>query len=139
MKAKERKFEDLMVGQEASFERTVTEQDVTQFAQISGDYNPLHLDDEYAKTTEYQGTIVYGMFMAALVSRLVGMELPGKKALLMKESLEFKKPVRVGDVLVVKGVLAHKSQASGLVEIAIEIRRADELLVAGSVHARVLK
>jgi len=129
MKPKEKNLDDINVGDLASFERTITDDDIIKFADISGDYNPLHLD----------GKVVYGMFLGALVSRLVGMELPGKYALLFKECMEFKKPARVGDTLTVKGAVIFKSQASRIIELAIEIRKDKELLASGSAHVRVLK
>ena len=129
MKAKEKNLEDINVGNSASFERTVTDDDLVNFAALSGDCNPLHLE----------GKVVYGMFLGVLMSRLIGMELPGKKALLVKECLEFKKPARVGDTLSVKGSVIFKSQSSRLIELLIEIRKDKELLASGSAHVRVLK
>lgn len=138
MKAKEKNFEDIMIGDVASFERVVTNDDLVKFADISGDYNPLHLDENYAAQTKFKGRVVYGMFLAALVSRLVGMELPGKKALLLKESMEFKKPARIGDKLLVKGKVVHKSQVGSLVELLVEISNDQELLAIGSIKVQIL-
>ena len=138
-KSKDKSFDDIKIGDSASFERVVGEKDLIKFADISGDYNPLHLDKKYAVGTEFKGQVVYGMFLAALVYRLVGMELPGKRALLVKESLEFKKPARIGDKLLVKGIVAHKSIGARLIELSIEISRGKEILALGAVHARVLK
>jgi len=129
MKAKEKNLEDINVGDSASFERTITDNDLTSFADISGDYNPLHIEDK----------VIYGMFLGALVSRLIGMELPGKKAMLIKECMEFKMPARVGDTLMVKGSVIFKSQSSRLIELLIEIRKDKKLLASGSAHVRVLK
>lgn len=138
MSAKELEWKDIAVGDSASFEREVREEDVVKFAEISGDRNLLHMDDRYARGTFFGGKIVHGMFLGALVSRLIGMELPGKKALLMKETLEFKKPARVGDMLTVSGTVAHKSEAGRTLEILLEIRTKKELLVSGSAYVRVL-
>lgn len=129
MKAKEKNLDDISVGDSASFKRTITGDDLTKFADVSGDYNPLHIEDK----------IVHGMFLGALMSRLVGMELPGKKALLVKECMEFKKPVRVGDTLTVKGSVIFKSQASRIIELLIEIKKDKELFASGSAHVQVLK
>lgn len=139
MKAKDKKFEDIKIGNSASFVRIITEDDLVKFSEISGDYNPLHLNKKYASKTEFKDRIVYGMFMASLVSRLVGMELPGKKSLLLKECMEFKKPARVGDRLMVKGRVVHKSHALRLIELTVEIFADKKLLALGSVHVRVLK
>ena len=139
MKAKEKNFEDIKLGESVSFERTVSDSDLTKFADLSGDYNPLHIDSDYAASTEFNGRVVYGMFLGALVGRLVGMELPGKKALLLKECLEFKSPARIGDDLLVKGEVVHKSQFSQLIELRIEISRGKEILVVGSACVKILK
>jgi acyl dehydratase len=139
MKAKDLKFEDIKTGDSAAFDVTIREEDVQKFAELSGDYNPLHVDEEYAKGTDFGERIVHGMFLGALVSRLVGMELPGKRALLMKETLEFKKPAHVGDHLTVMGTVVHKSEALRLLELLLEIRTEKELLATGTVHVQVLR
>ena len=87
----------------------------------------------------FKDRVVYGMFMCTLGSRLVGMELPGKRALLVKEYLEFKKPARIGDKLLVKGVVIHRSQALKMIELSIEITNGKELLASGSAHVKVLE
>jgi 3-hydroxybutyryl-CoA dehydratase len=138
MKAKDVKFEDIKKGDSASFETIVTENDLKKFAELSGDYNPLHTDEKYAQGTEFGGKVIHGMLLGALVSRFIGMELPGKKALLLKETLEFKKPAMVGDVLTVKGIVVHKSEGVRLLELLMEIRTKKELLVSGAVFVRVL-
>lgn len=139
MKAKKINFDDIKTGDSVSFDKIISETDMTKFADISGDYNPLHLDEKYAKNTEFKGRVVYGMLMCAMVSRLVGMEMPGEKALLVKECLEFKKPARIGDKLKIKGIIMHKSQVSRLLEIKIEICKGEKLLTTGTAHVKVLK
>ncbi len=136
--AADRSFDSFVEGEGASFEHTVTERDVALFAELSGDHNPLHVDDAYAATTAFERRVVHGMFLGALVSRLIGMHLPGRCALLMKESLEFRKPVFIGDQLVISGTLMHMSTATYVLTIAISISRADEEVVRGEVHARVI-
>ena len=138
-KALDKKFDDIKLNDSAFFERLITKDDLIKFADISGDYNPLHLDEKYALGTVFKNKIAHGMFLGALVSRLVGMELPGKRALLIKECLEFKKPARIGEKILVTGRVIHKSQALHLVELSIIISRNKEILVSGSAHIRVLK
>lgn len=139
MKAKNKKFSEIKVGDTAFFERLISEEDLLKFAEISGDYNPLHLDKKYAAKTVFKNRVVHGMFLSALVSRLIGMELPGRKALLVKECLEFKKPVKIGDKILVKGQVTHKSPALQLLEITIEITKDNDLLVFGTAFVCVLK
>lgn len=93
-------FEDLAVGQEASLSHTVTETDVSSFADISGDRNPVHLDEAYAASTMFKGRIAHGILSAAYISAVFGMELPGPGAIYISQSLAFKAPVRIGDTVV---------------------------------------
>lgn len=138
-KAKIKSFSDISIGDTASFERLIEIDDLLRFSELSGDYNPLHLDSDYASRTEFGEQVVYGMLLGAWVSRLVGMELPGAKALLLKESMEFKKPAKIGDKLLISGKVTHKSQSGQLVELAINIHRQSDLLAVGSVYVKVLK
>lgn len=90
-------FEDLTVGQEASMSRVVTDADITAYAALSGDYNPLHIDEAYAATTIFKGRIVHGILTAGYFSALFGMKLPGPGAIYISQSLRFRGPVRIGD------------------------------------------
>ena len=138
-RAAQRTFDSLRVGEEATVTRFISEEDVSAFAKLSGDFNPLHTDEEYAKTTPHKSRIVHGMFLGALVSQLVGMYLPGKNALLVREALEFKKPVRIGETVVIKGIVANKSAAVKLVEISITVTSANVIVASGSAQALVLE
>lgn len=138
MNAQIKNFADIKVGDQASFSRLITTDDLLKFADLSGDYNPLHLDESYAAGTVFGGRVVYGFLLGALVSRLIGMELPGQKSLILKESLEFKQPARIGDELMVKGEIKHISQAAQLIELSITISRDEEVLVVGSAYVKIL-
>jgi 3-hydroxybutyryl-CoA dehydratase len=93
-------FEDLAVGQEASLSNTVTEADISAFAEISGDRNPVHLDAAYAATTMFKQRIAHGMLSAAYISAVFGMKLPGPGAIYISQTLAFKAPVKIGDTVV---------------------------------------
>lgn len=92
-------LEDLSVGMSASYAKTITEADVVLFAGISGDDNPVHINEEFASTTVFKGRIVHGMFSAALISCVAGTRLPGPGAIYVDQQLRFKAPVRIGDTL----------------------------------------
>lgn len=92
-------LEDLSVGMTAGFAKTVTDADIVLFAGISGDTNPVHLDDEYAAGTPFKGRIAHGMLTAAFISAVLGTILPGPGAIYMSQSLRFKAPVRPGDTV----------------------------------------
>ena len=92
-------FEDLKVGMQATISRTITETDLRNFSGVSGDTNPMHLNEEYARNTPFGGTIVHGMLTASLISAVVGTKLPGPGCIYMSQSLKFLAPVRVGDTV----------------------------------------
>ena len=92
-------FADLAVGQRGSISKTVTDADVTAFVGISLDSNPLHVDDEFARRTFFGSRVAHGMLTASLVSAAVGVVLPGTGAIYRSQTLEFMKPVRIGDTL----------------------------------------
>ncbi len=128
---------DFEAGDTASFTVQVTKEDVDAFARLSGDHNPLHTDYTYATENGFTGRVVHGMLLGAYVSRLVGMHLPGDCALLMKNMLTFKQPCYVGDQLLVRGEVVHKTNALRLLEIQVEITREKTLLATGTVHVKM--
>jgi 3-hydroxybutyryl-CoA dehydratase len=92
-------IEDLAVGQSASFAKTVTEADIVKFADVSGDNNPVHLDEAFAQTTMFKGRIAHGMLSAGFISTVIGTRLPGSGTIYMSQTLRFKAPVRIGDTV----------------------------------------
>ena len=90
-------FEDLSEGQSAEMTRVASAAVIDAFAELSGDVNPLHLDEAYAKTTPFGGRIAHGMLAAAYLSAVMGTRLPGPGVVYMKQSLNFRRPVRLGD------------------------------------------
>jgi 3-hydroxybutyryl-CoA dehydratase len=92
-------FEDLSVGQEASSVNTVTADVIGAFAEVSGDRNPVHVDADYAAKTVFKERIAHGMLSAAYISAIFGMQLPGPGAIYISQTLNFKAPVKIGDVL----------------------------------------
>jgi 3-hydroxybutyryl-CoA dehydratase len=95
-------FEDLTVGQSAEITRVVESRDLTAFAEVSGDTNPVHLDEDYAKTTPFQGRIAHGMLSAAYISAVLGTRLPGPGAIYLTQTLKFRRPVKIGDAVTAK-------------------------------------
>lgn len=136
--AKDLKWEDIKVGDTTSFSRTVTEQDVTDFARLSGDYNPLHTDERYAQTTKFGKKVVHGMFLGALISRLLGMELIGKRCLFLNHDLQFKNPAFIGDTVMVNGEVKSKSESTKILDIWVEIRRGKDLLASSEIKVQMI-
>ena len=92
-------FEDLKIGQRASLKKTISEKDLKHFIAITGDTNPLHIDESFARQTFFGQRIAHGMLAASLFSTLVGMHIPGIGAIYKKQTLEFLRPVFIGDTL----------------------------------------
>lgn len=92
-------IEDLTIGQSAFYERTVSADDIEKFGEVSGDFNPLHFDDEYAKGTIFRGRIAHGMLSLSYLSTVLGTKLPGAGSIFMSATTRFKAPVRIGDTV----------------------------------------
>lgn len=90
-------FEDLEVGQEASMSRVVSEADIVAYAALSGDYNPVHLDPDYAGKTIFKERIAHGILSAGYISALFGMKLPGPGSIYISQTLNFTRPVKIDD------------------------------------------
>jgi 3-hydroxybutyryl-CoA dehydratase len=92
-------LEDLEVGMSATYAKTVSEADIVLFAGISGDSNPVHVDDDYARDTMFKGRIAHGMLTASFISAVLGTRLPGPGCIYLSQNLRFKAPVRIGDTV----------------------------------------
>lgn len=89
----------IRIGDSASYTKTFTEEDVRLYAGITGDYNSVHLDEEYARNTVFKGRVIHGMLTAGLISTVLGTILPGLGTIYLSQSLKFKAPVRIGDTV----------------------------------------
>ena len=92
-------IEDLKPGMSESFSKTIGERDVALFGEISGDMNPVHFDEAYAKQTIFKGRIAHGVLSLALLSTVLGMKMPGPGTIFLSQSTRFKAPVRIGDTV----------------------------------------
>lgn len=130
-------FEDLKVGQQATVSRTITDTDLRNFSGVSGDTNPMHLNEEFAKSTPFGGIIVHGMLTAGLISAVIGTYLPGPGCIYMTQTLKFMAPVRVNDtvyaVVTVKGLLPEKHRV--LLETRCFVR--DTMVIDGEALIKV--
>jgi len=98
-------FEDLVVGDSAEMSFAVTESVIEKFADVSGDDNPVHLDEAYAKTTPFGTRIAHGMLSAGFISALIGTKLPGYGSIYLSQTMRFRRPVKIGDEVVVRAVI----------------------------------
>ena len=90
---------EMEVGQSASMSKTVTEADIILFAGITGDFNPAHIDEEYAKKSMFKGRIAHGMLSAGFISATLAMRLPGPGTIYLGQNMKFKAPVKIGDTV----------------------------------------
>jgi 3-hydroxybutyryl-CoA dehydratase len=101
-------YDELVIGQSATYTREVTEDAVRLFAAVSGDVNPLHLDEAYAATTRFKGRIAHGMFTGGLISAAIAMVLPGPGVVYIGQTMSFERPVRIGDTITVELTVTAK-------------------------------
>jgi len=92
-------LESIEIGMEVSYSQTITDADVKEFAGISGDRNPVHLDEEYAENSRYKKRIAHGLMSASYFSALFGTKIPGEGCVYVAQSLQFKRPVYLGDTV----------------------------------------
>jgi len=101
------RFEDLEVGMSAAYGRTVTDADILMFAGVSGDTNPVHLNEELAAASMFGGRIAHGMLSAGFISTVLGTKLPGPGSIYLSQTLKFKAPVRIGDTVVARATIVE--------------------------------
>ena len=110
-------FEDLSIGQSAELTYTVTDETIRGFAQVSGDDNPVHLDQAYAETTQFGGRIAHGMLSASFISAVIGTRLPGYGSIYLGQSLRFRRPVKIGDEVTARATVTGLEPEKGRVTL----------------------
>lgn len=106
-----RTFDEIEIGDSASLERTLSWEDIELFAVVSGDVNPAHVDEEYARSDIFHALVAHGMWGAALISTLLGTRLPGPGTIYLEQTLGFRHPVTIGDTITVSVAVAAKDPA----------------------------
>lgn len=124
-------FEDLVLGQKAQLARTITEADVIAFAAVSGDHNPVHLDATFAAQTRFKGQIAHGMLIGSLFSALLAGHLPGPGAIYISQSLQFRRPVRLGDTVVASVEIRALDPATARVTLACQCSVDNRTVIEG--------
>jgi 3-oxoacyl-[acyl-carrier protein] reductase len=132
------RYDDVELGAVFAIERTFTADDVRAFARVSGDFSPLHVDADFAAQTEFGGCVVHGMLLAAMFSQIVGMRVPGRRALYLGQDLTFRRPVMVGETVRASAKVTSKNDATRVLVLHTEIRSADDRVVAsGTARVKV--
>jgi 3-hydroxybutyryl-CoA dehydratase len=124
-------FEDLKLGQTAVYARTLTEADIVLFAGISGDTNPVHINELFASNTMFSGRIAHGLLTASFISTVIGTRLPGPGAIYVSQSLRFKAPVRVGDTIEARATIIELVPEKRRATLATVVNVGDKVVLEG--------
>ena len=125
-------FDEIEIGLTKQFQTTITESMIDDFAKLTGDFSPIHMDKDYASTTTFEKRVVDGMLLASFLSKIVGMYLPGKHALYFSQSLDFRYPCFIGDIITVSSIVVDKSQSTKILKIESKITNQDDkILLSG--------
>ena len=115
----------------------ITEELLNKFGDLAGDYNPLHVNETYAKKRGFKDRVAYGNILGLLVSQLVGMHLWSEEVMLVSQKINFKKPVYPGDVIELTGTIALKSAAVNIIELSLSFSNdAGEIVASGKCQVR---
>src|SRR4029077_9559746 len=124
-------LEDLEPGMAATYAKTVTEADVVLFAGVSGDSNPVHMDNEFAKGTMFKGRIAHGMLTASFISTVLGTRLPGPGCIYVSQNLKFRAPVRIGDTVRTRVVVTSVDMERGKVALETTCSVGETVVITG--------
>ena len=124
-------IEDIEIGMTRSLRKTVTDRDIELFAEVSTDRNPVHLDDDYARDTIFEGRIAHGMLTAGLISAVIGEQLPGHGTIYLGQSLKFMAPVRPGDVVLAEVTVTDIVHAKRRVTLDCRCTVGDTVVLKG--------
>jgi len=122
-------IENLKVGDNAEFAKTVSEMDIYLYAGLSGDFNPAHINEEYAKNTFFKARIAHGMLSAGFISTVIGMKLPGPGTVYLDQSLKFMAPVRIGDTITARAEVVEIMAEKNKVRLTTTCANQDEIIV----------
>jgi 3-hydroxybutyryl-CoA dehydratase len=132
-------LEEIGEGMTAVFSKTVTEADIVLFAGITGDTNPVHLDEEFAKPTLFKGRIAHGMLTAGFISTVFGTKLPGPGCIYLSQTLKFKAPVRIGDTVHARVTVSTVDRDKGRVTFATTCHVGETIVLDGEAQLMVPK
>lgn len=120
------------------FKRKISKQDVVDFAKLSGDFNPLHVDVDFGKKSTFKNNIVHGMLAGSLFSTLIGMYCPGEKSLYMSQTLNFRLPLYYNDTVLVRGTVISKNDSVRIITLKTEILKGNKVIVDGEAKVKVM-
>lgn len=122
-------YEDIQVGDKASFTKTIAESDVYQFAGITGDFNPLHVDAEFANDSMFKERIAHGILTTGFISTVLGMKLPGTNSIYLSQKVDFKAPVKIGDTITAEVEVLEKKDAKRIIRLRTIVKNQFDVIV----------
>lgn len=131
------KFKNLKIGQTLSFEHLLSTDNVQSFVELSGDTNPLHIDKKFGEESIFKKNIVHGMLLASFFSKIIGLYF-SKNIIYLGQTLEFRKPAFINDVLLVEAIVKSKSISTKIVTLNTVIKRNDDVLINGQAKFKYL-
>ena len=138
-KVSEYTFDDIEIGFSKKFQVIITESLVKQFASVSGDYSPIHMDEQYAKSTTFKKRVVHGMLLASFLSRVDGMYLPGKHALYFSQTVNFRSPCFVDDIVTVIGEVTEKRETTKMITVKTEIYNQNNICLINGIGKVIVR
>lgn len=118
---KELTYEDIQIGDTATFSKTISEFDIYQFAGITGDFNPMHINEEFADTTIFEDRIAHGLLTGSFISTVLGMKLPGPNSIYLSQSFSFTAPVKMGDTITAKVEVIEKQDDKKFIKLKTQV------------------
>jgi 3-hydroxybutyryl-CoA dehydratase len=130
---KELAYDDIKVGDSASFSKTITESDIVSYAGITGDFNPLHVNAEFARESLFKERIAHGMLVGGFISAVLGTQLPGINTIYLGQELSFKLPVKIGDTVTAEATVTEKRDEKRIIKLKTTVtNQRGELVVDGN-------
>lgn len=123
------KYEDIQVGDKASRAKTISESDVYLFAGITGDFNPIHVNAEYAKESLFKERVVHGILTTGLISAVIGTQLPGTDTIYLSQKVDFKAPVKIGDTVTAEVEVLEKKDAKHIILLRTTVTNQNDVVV----------
>ena len=127
-----RTFDEIRVGDSAQISKTITETDIVLYAGLTGDFNPMHVDAEFAKKTHFGERVAHGPISLGLIAPVIGMQLPGPGCILLSLSGDFKAPVKIGDTVTARAEVAEKLAEKKTIRLALSFtNQRGEVVISG--------
>jgi acyl dehydratase len=132
-------FKEITIGYSKKFTVKINSKMLDDFAALSGDYNPLHMDSGYAEKTQFKKQVCHGMLLTSFFSRLIGMYIPGKNALYFSQTINFRSPCFVDDIVTVIGEVTKKHETTKMITVKTEIYNQNNICLINGIGKVIVR